>query len=404
MWDSARADVNLFKDFFHVLEILTRVKGRKHLVRKAYTYLKYSLRTNVYETKKHLMFWKKPPGDADVGCRFCHRPFEWFEIKSDGSVYLCCSGWLPKPVGNLFRSHPDRIWNSYAAKKIRSSILDGSFAYCRVDQCAFLRTNSLPTSAKLVENRTGKIPDEALTVSPFSPRVINVGYDRTCNLACPSCRAEIIHLKDKMLERSLALQARLLGWEKLSEVGKICLSGSGDPFASTVYREFLTKFDPQQYPNLRLDLRTNGLLFSERLWDSLPNIHDSIDSVHISIDAATSATYKTLRRGGNFDVLLKRLEFIGNLRASGHIRQLIYSFVVQKTNFREMPNFVELAKKGNCDSVNFKPLLDWGTYSKAFLAALQVHEPAHPEHSDFLEVLSAPSLRDPMVKLAFTGQ
>jgi MoaA/NifB/PqqE/SkfB family radical SAM enzyme len=166
-----------------------------------------------------------------------------------------------------------------------------------------------------------------------------------------------------------------------------------------VYRDLYRDFDDARTPDLKFRIHTNGLLLTSKLWDSVPKIHRKISEMEVSIDAASAGTYARLRRNGHFEILLKRLAFIRSLKDGGFIPNLIFSFVVQKDNFREMPDFVALAENYGADVVNFSALFDWGTYSAAELKALQVHLPDHPEHSELLAVLRHEKMRRPVVSL-----
>src|SRR4051812_18978280 len=84
--------------------------------------------------------------------RFCRRPFEHVEImhghgpdqsEGFGDVYLCCAGWLPKSIGNYLQQDLAHIWNSAAAREIRTSILDGSFRYCNAQACPVIQDGRL---------------------------------------------------------------------------------------------------------------------------------------------------------------------------------------------------------------------------------------------------------------------
>jgi sulfatase maturation enzyme AslB (radical SAM superfamily) len=175
------------------------------------------------------------------------------------------------------------------------------------------------------------------------------------------------------------------------------VTGSGDPLASSLYREFLQNLDFSKYPKLQIELFTNGLLLTPMMWDSLHKINPAIYKIRISIDAANEHTYRLNRRGGNFKILLENLEFIKKLRNSGDIEQFYIQFVVQKNNYKEMKKFVELGKKFSCDHVVFSKIRNWGTYTKKEYSEIAVHEKSHPEHRDLLEILKNPIFKDPFV-------
>ncbi|MBI4402564.1 MAG: SPASM domain-containing protein [Deltaproteobacteria bacterium] len=330
--------------------------------------------------------------------RFCSKPFEHFEVKHDGNVYLCCSGWVPFPVGNLKRDTPEVVWNSRRAKAVRRSILDGSFAFCNRKRCPALKNQALALQFEvedpwMVDNiRKNRVQLDR------GPNLVNAGYDKSCNLKCPSCRTKHVMLRGIHQAPALRIQKKLLDWPKFQTVTTMNITGSGDPFASPIYRSFLQNFTPALFPALRIAIHTNGLLFSRSMWDSMPAIHDRIERFAISIDAATSETYRKLRNG-DFDLILERLGFISSLRHSGVIPHLRACFCVQVDNFHEMRDFVRLCKKYRFDEVSFSRLADWGTFSFSEMRARAVHRAGHPLYEEFIQLLQDLIFRDPVVKM-----
>ena len=120
-------------------------------------------------------------------------------------------------------------------------------------------------------------------------------------------------------------------------------------------------------------------------------------TIWVSVDAATRATYELVRRGGSFDRLWKNLLFLGKMRAEKRIDLLRLDFVIQALNFREMPEFVDLAKSIGADGVHFLMLRNWGTYAREDYARLNVGSTLHPEHGAFRETLSDPRLSSSFV-------
>ena len=180
------------------------------------------------------------------------------------------------------------------------------------------------------------------------------------------------------------------------------ISGCGDPLASKIHRDFLKNFDSKRYQKVRIKLQTNGLLLTPEMWKSISKCHYAIDWISISIDAATKETYK-MNRGGNFDKLLKNLEFVSNLRKRKLIETFNINFVVQANNFREMRQFVDLGKRYGCDYVVFQRVMnlgvDYGINSEVKFQELAVHLKSHPLHKEFLNVLNDPIFMDPRIGL-----
>jgi hypothetical protein len=106
------------------------------------------------------------------------------------------------------------------------------------------------------------------------------------------------------------------------------------------------------------------------------------------------------RRGGEFAVLLRNLEFIAGLRADGPLTWFGINMVVQANNFAEMPAFVRLGRRLGVDTVAFHQLVNWGTFSADEYAARAVHQPAHARHQELLNVLRDPVFDNPIVYLS----
>jgi MoaA/NifB/PqqE/SkfB family radical SAM enzyme len=331
---------------------------------------------------------------------FCSKPFEFFEVDSEGNVWVCCQDWLDKSIGNLSEKSLPEVWNSQSAQEIRQSMLDGSFRFCNQDTCPKIVASTLKKSDDITRPYLRKIIDQQLTVLEDGPRILNLGYDNTCNLFCKSCRPHLIALTGDKFRLAELMQKRLIE-EGLKSARSAIITGHGDAFASRLYRKLLQELDARDYPKLRIDLMTNGLLFTPSMWNSMTRAHGCIRSVSISIDAATEETYRINRSGGDFQKLLKNLEFIGGLRTAEKIEWFEISFVAQKNNYREMKQFVELGKLFHCDSVLFQKIINWGcgTYTNEEFEAVAIHQASHPDYQSFIETLSDPALLVPVVDL-----
>ena len=335
----------------------------------------------------------------NISNRFCTRPFEFIEVNERQEVYSCCSGWLPKAIGNLRNSEEvDDIWNSNAAKEIRRSILDGSFRYCKHNECPHIGNNSLPykrdiTAPHLLDAITRN--DGFMAVAP---KIIGLSYDRTCNLACPSCRNTFITLNDNEWLEKCNVQSKIFA-SISNDTRLLIITGSGDPFASKLYRELLQSFEFSKYPNLKIHLMTNGQLLTPFMWANIANAHNAIDSIQISIDAASKKTYNQLRLGGSFDKLLSNLGFISTIKREKKLKFVSIEFVVQKGNFQEMKEFINMGISFNCDRIGFASIRNWGTFSNEVYDELAIHKVDHPDHKKLIKMLQDSVFQEPIVDL-----
>jgi MoaA/NifB/PqqE/SkfB family radical SAM enzyme len=130
-------------------------------------------------------------------------------------------------------------------------------------------------------------------------------------------------------------------------------------------------------------------VLNPRAYSALRLAH-RIKILEISVDAASTETYQSIRRGGNFDRLLKHLGFVRQLREAGEVPNLQMDFVVQDENFREMEDFVALCRAHKADRIFFSKLRNWHTYTDAEFMSRNVCSALHQHFGELLEVLDKP--------------
>lgn len=174
----------------------------------------------------------------------------------------------------------------------------------------------------------------------------------------------------------------------LERAERVTIAGDGDPFSSKHYRRILTSLSRERYPNLELTILTNGVLFDEAEWERFSNLDGVLGEVSVSVDAATPETYALLRRGGDWERLVRNLEHIASQRRAGRFDTFRLNFAVQALNYREAPAFVHLAEGLTVDEVQFDQIHNQlESFSPDAFFNANVFDPEHPQHSELLEIL-----------------
>lgn len=330
--------------------------------------------------------------NIDLKNYVCMVPFSSLEIH-DKKRFLCCASWLEKYLPES--TSPKDAWESDVAYNIRESVLDGSYKYCNKEQCPFLsqllnfgevgNTQTLIHKSNMSNEFKKRIKEHKnKTIKPVT---IQFSFDRTCNLKCPSCRVDLFTADKKKIE-NVKLTIDEIQTQYGDSVRTLYITGSGDPFVSVGFRDFLRNFDKSKWPKLhRIHLHTNATRWNKKMWDSMPNIHPYVKTCEISIDAATKDTYENeVRLGGNWDELIDNLKFISSIPT---LKSVKTSFVVQTSNYKEMRQFYDLMYSifGKKLNVYFGKIMNWGTFTEEEIGNHQVWKPSHPEHQDFLSEL-----------------
>lgn len=321
---------------------------------------------------------------------YCKNPFERLEIKSDGSAYCCCEGWLPRPLGNVLESDLISIWHGQAAREIRESIVDQSFRFCSA--CPYLPGTGGPV--------TCSTPDSLQALPSRRVRVLKLDYDQSCNLACPSCR--VTHSSRFVDEDKVRQIYEAVSWSGvLSVTDRLYVTGMGDPFASKHYWELLRKLPAlPELPNLEVFLHTNGLLLDTEHWEALGPTRDRVSEIGISVDAATGETYRA-NRSGSWDKLWDNIKFVNRLQSQNNGRPWLgFFFTVQANNYRELIPFVRLAKSHGASWLSVTALRNWGTFTREEYLTRAAHLPGHPSYAELCQIVSDPEIsRDPQIVL-----
>jgi len=319
--------------------------------------------------------------------RFCRQPWSFVEVQGDGNIYNCCPGWITKPLGNILEQSWEEVWNGKVAQEYRQSMLDSTFKNCIKENCAHLLSDTLREGSPVFEKKDLNILWRKLkTIDNTGPLVVNLCYDRSCNLSCPSCRDELVMNSPKSYEwNNIEKIHKIVMDEIIKDAYRLYITGTGDPFASPFFRSFLQEFDSKKYPKIgMIHLHTNGTLWTKSMWESMKNVHPLVKSVEISIDASTRETYEIVRRNGDWDMLMDNLDYINTLDT---IEEINLSFVVQNINYKEIFDFEKLKDKlNNIPRVrtHYYKLLDWGHMSNFKESAVWKSE--HKNYSDFIKV------------------
>ena len=293
------------------------------------------------------------------------------------TVYPCAPSDRPIPVENLNDFQPfEKVWNSGSINGLRTAIENWDYRTCSLLTCA-TRGRYLEALEFIdrKEKETGK-----------TPLVIKFMHDLECNLHCLMCRDHVIALSQAELEKYNAL-IKTVFLPMCKNADAVYFAGNGEPFASRHYRN-LIKAIADTYPNIKFLLHTNGNLCNEVNCEKL-GILNRIDSVLISINAATKETYNKIARGGNWERVLKNIEWIKKSISDGKINALYFSFVVQKSNYKEMPQFVEFARNNNA-KCRFTLCHREANSSISKCEENEVFHPQHPEFMEYCNILKNP--------------
>jgi len=369
--------------FYNVADAIRFKKDNPSLSKKVIT---------AEELKTHTLaplYMKRVYFDKRQNACVCDEPFGSFWVGKAGTTRICdCPAFLDVGCGHIGVTEPAKLWGSQLAKILRLSVINRTYTFCSRELCRKVRSH--PDQPELLD-RIVKLEEKEY------PKKITIAYDRVCNLHCPSCRKNSITKNSENEEAELNACTEALvdsGW--LDKTDKLIIGGDGEVFLSEHYKWLLYKGD---FKRKRIQIMTNGTLFTEREWEKIEGKYEYI-SILVSVDAATKETYEKVRCGGNFDRLMKNMEFLSRLRRENKVNDVQVNMIVQRLNYKEIPDFIRWAKKMAFDRVFLSHIWNWGTFAEdEFENKVTMFEKNGKMGAELATVLEDPICSDPIVDM-----
>lgn len=286
----------------------------------------------------HWLTPSMPRGDSskDSILHDCNRPFKSLNVDLNGLCYLCiCEAWLPVSVGNILDfSKLEDIWTNPIAQELQQDIVERRYTYCAIHHCGILDQNIITNQYYLTIN-----------------------IDESCNLACPSCRRDLVnHTSGDLFDLRHEYVNHLVKLiQEFNEPMNVVMCGNGDPLASLIMRPLILNWQPKI--NQSITLRTNGLLMKKLLPNS--TVLSYISNFEISVDAGSKEVYEQVRRPGKFSVLQDNLLWLSTNRPKDS--SVILNLCVQKDNVGDLNNFADMCKEFGFQG-SITKLDNWGTF------------------------------------------
>lgn len=175
------------------------------------------------------------------------------------------------------------------------------------------------------------------------PLVVEMDITNQCNLRCVFC-----YFSDEKMYRQKRQDLSLEDFSRIAEqlfpfCGKVGLSVGTEPLLHHEFKEMLAMLPKYGIPHTFIT--TNGLLLREEIVSEM--IRTNFSRVNISMDAATKQTYERIRVGSNFDKLISNIRAFNRIKekAGATTPSLCLVFVLMRSNIRELPAFIRLARE-----------------------------------------------------------
>jgi MoaA/NifB/PqqE/SkfB family radical SAM enzyme len=311
----------------------------------------------------------------------CQNLFYSIEVRANGKVNLCSPAFIDYDdcyIGNIFEQDFESIWNGDKAREFRRLALEGKYPYCHTGKCNML--------VGLMFKPDIDVSGGFSEVIPSYPTHVVFSHDPQCNVRCIFCRDEHIHnTSEQLKEMDAHIESHYLPLCRDAKIVK--MQGAGEIFASKHSRN-LIKAIAQKYPEIKFHIQSNGTLFDKKNCDDL-GITNRLHKAVVCAHATTKTTYNKLVLDGNFERVMRNIEWLGSLKKKGELTYLYLGFVVSAINYREMKDYVLLARKHGAESY-FVELRIENEPTFREEKKLAITDKRHPEYNRLCRLLKDP--------------
>jgi len=228
-----------------------------------------------------------------------------------------------------------------------------------------------------------------LKVIKEAPVSVVIHPTNACNAICPMCR--YADLRETSETIPLDIMKRTI-----TELGKmgtksVIFSGGGEP---TIYSGLAEIIELAASYGIKMGLVTNLIRISPKLLDVIVN---NLSWVRVSINAASAGAYKIVQGMDPvvWPQLLENVKNIVNAKNKKDTRLVIGgSFIVQKGNYKEAGDFLDLCTNLGMDYAIYRPVQKWSPTAALMAGSLALTK----EMIDELRTIAQDKLKENKIK------
>jgi wyosine [tRNA(Phe)-imidazoG37] synthetase (radical SAM superfamily) len=317
--------------------------------------------------KPSFFVWKLKTGKKPFQVA-CYKPFHDLEIIKGGDCHLCCPTWVPESVGNCSSESLDGVFNSIKAQKMRIAFYKNDLKHCNTSLCDLVNSKTykgfdkefILKSPLFTEQTKKEILKRKLKLTDGPSRITD-GIAETCNVFCNFCR----DVSNRFISNDTHSIRRMKDYI-LGNLGKLRLlnfCGAGEPFVQKYVKEIIKVVKEEGNKDVGFYFTTNLSFIDDETKALLEDVY--VTQLHASINAANRGSYDTVVYRGNWDNVLKNLDYFLDLRARKNPNMWIQvSMVVTNQTYMDVIDFAKLGIAKNVDKVLLPPMVEYSGINK----------------------------------------
>ena len=172
-----------------------------------------------------------------------------------------------------------------------------------------------------------------------------------CDIACRFCSTAKLRSRSEL---TIGVIERVLSQAIDAGVRSVSISGGGEPLVGGVGRHIITRLAERRVPVAHIT--TNGLGLDREVSDAL--ITGGCDQIRISLNVADGDDYSRMMGVGSacFDRVVENIRRLAVMKKSHPQTTIIVQFLVDRHNYRSVPEMYRLGRSLGVDKMLFNGL------------------------------------------------
>ncbi|MDA3819787.1 MAG: radical SAM protein, partial [Candidatus Delongbacteria bacterium] len=262
------------------------------------------------------------------GKRVCNAPYTALYFTPEGYIKACCGQDNHYAFGKYPHSGIAAALKSKNRRTLQKSIKKNSFnfgchaCYQNIEEGNFEAAMS---------TQYLKYPPRRM------PRVLEFELSHYCNLDCIMCNLHTKNSHDHVYDE--AFIHSLKPYLKHATASRFY---GGEPFLIPMYKEIWNKIKKLN-PEMQIHIQSNGMVLNDEIEHLLKEMNVFLG---ISLDAMHKSVYEKIRKGGNFDILMRNIQKFQTITQAQN-KSINYSFCPMQINWNEITEFVDFVNKNH---------------------------------------------------------
>ncbi len=132
-------------------------------------------------------------------------------------------------------------------------------------------------------------------------------------------------------------------------------------------------------------------------WNKIKHLANNRNIISVTPNSFDRETYRYLAGRDDLYKFEESMAYITKLKHEGAVGKIRIIMVIQDSNFRQIPQFIQKCIEYDADDIVLRPIFKWFGTQEDKLLFKNMLNPCHPYNNEYLDVIKEPICQDSRV-------